>query len=228
VDDLDLPRGARALEVGCGAGLTAIELAKRGLRVEATDAVDAMVDLARREATAAQVADLVHVALADAHDLAFADESFDLVIAMGVMPWLESPSIALAEVARVLKPGGVLIVNCDNAARLTHLLDPVWNRHLAALRARIARVLPSSWIPPTVVRITQHSIPTFDEMVTRAGLEKEMGKSFGFGPFTLFGHPVVPQRFEVSLHRTLQRAADHGSVVFRTRGAQYIVRARKP
>ena len=228
VDELGLPVGATALDVGCGAGLTAIELAERALRVEATDAVEAMVDLARRQAAAAGLSDVVHVTQADAHELAFDAGTFDLVTAMGVIPWLRSPSLALAEMQRVLKPGGVLLVNCDNAARLDHLLDPAWNRQLATARRCVATLVPGSWLPAPGAPVDQHSIHEFDRMLETAGLRKEKGKTFGFGPFTLFDRPMVPRRLEVRLHRRLQRAADRGSHLFGSRGAQYIVAARKP
>ena len=228
VDDLDLPAGATALEVGCGAGLTAVELAARGLRVEATDAVEAMVDIARSEAAAAGVADAVRVTQADAHMLAFGDRRFDLVLAMGVIPWLESPATALREMARVLKPAGVLLVNCDNAARLDYSLDPLWNRRLARLRQFAARVLPGSLHPVRAPRVRRHSITEFDSLLVGAGLRKLDAKTFGFGPFTVLGRPALPQALAVRLHRRLQRRADHGSRLLASRGAQYIVAARKP
>jgi ubiquinone/menaquinone biosynthesis C-methylase UbiE len=227
VDELGMAAGTSALEVGCGAGLTAIELAQRGMRVEATDAVEAMVDLAQRQALAEGVADRMHVTQADAHALAFRDLSFDLVIAMGVIPWLPAPATAVAEMARVLKPGGVLLVNCDNAARLDHLLDPAWNHQLARLRRRVARMVPRSWLPPAGAPVDQHSIAEFDAMLDAVGLRKEKGKTFGFGPFTLLDRAVVPRKLEVPLHRRMQRAADRGSATFGGRGAQYIVAARK-
>jgi 2-polyprenyl-3-methyl-5-hydroxy-6-metoxy-1,4-benzoquinol methylase len=228
VHDLELPAGATALEVGCGAGLTAVELAARGLRVEATDAVEAMVDIARSEAAAAGVADAVRVTQADAHMLDFGDKSFDLVIAMDVIPWLESPATALHEIVRVLKPAGTLFVNCDNAGRLDHSLDPLWNRRLRRLRHVAARVLPGSLHPAPAPRVRQHSIAEFDSLVRSGGLRMLDGKTFGFGPFTFLGRPVVPQALAVRLHRRLQRRADRGSSWLASRGAQFIVAARKP
>ena len=47
IDELDLPAAAPALEVGCGAGLLSVALAERGLDLEATDPVQAMLDLAQ-------------------------------------------------------------------------------------------------------------------------------------------------------------------------------------
>ena len=228
VDELALPAGATALEVGCGAGLTAVELAYRGLRVVATDAVQAMVDLARQQAARAGMSHAVRVTQADAHELAFDDSSFDLVLAMGVIPWLASPQTALRQMARVLKPGGVVVVNCDNAARLDHLLDPAWNRGLAGLRKLVAKLVPGSWLPAAALPVGRHSIAEFDSLVSAAGLEKEKGKTFGFGPFTLFDRPLVPQILEVQLHHRLQRRADRGSSFLGRRGAQYLVAARRP
>jgi ubiquinone/menaquinone biosynthesis C-methylase UbiE len=218
---------ATALEVGCGASLTAIELAERGLRVEATDAVRAMVDDAQREVLAAGVADLVRVSQGDARQLKFADESFDLAVAMGVIPWLRAPGTALGEIARVLKPGGVLVVNCDNSGRLDYSIDPLWNPHFAALRRNVAKAVPAAWVTATRARVYQHSIEEFDRMLAGAGLRKERGKTMGFGPFTVFNHAIVPRRIEAGLHRRLQRAADRGSPFFAGRGAQYLVAARK-
>ena len=46
VDALGLPQGARALDLGCGAGLTTVELLRRGLRVDAFDISDNMLEVA--------------------------------------------------------------------------------------------------------------------------------------------------------------------------------------
>src|SRR5438105_4219073 len=50
VDRLSLSSGARVLDVGCGAGTTTVELAKRGLQVEAVDAVPEMLGLTEQAA----------------------------------------------------------------------------------------------------------------------------------------------------------------------------------
>src|SRR6266567_5002159 len=50
VDELALAAGSRVLEIGCGAGFLSVALAQRGLRVQAIDSTEAMVDLACRHA----------------------------------------------------------------------------------------------------------------------------------------------------------------------------------
>src|ERR687884_2363252 len=67
ITDLALPPAARILEVGCGAGLLAVDLARRGDIVEAVDTSPAMVDLAHGHAAAAGVTDRLTVGSGDAH-----------------------------------------------------------------------------------------------------------------------------------------------------------------
>jgi SAM-dependent methyltransferase len=228
MDEVDLTAGSRVLELGCGAGRTAVELARRGLRVCATDAVPEMVELAREHAAAAGVADRVETRQSDAHQLDFGDDAFDAVVAMGVVPWLRSPAIAVREMARVLRPGGPLLVNCDNAARLPHLLDPIWNPHLAPLRRAVGRLVPPSRRPGSGGALARtHWVHEFDALVSAAGLSRQRGKTFGFGPFTFLDRQVVSDQLGTRLHHRLQRAADRGVAGLDQRGAQYIVLARK-
>lgn len=227
VDELGLRPGSAVLEVGCGAGLTAVALAQRGFRVHATDGVPAMVELAREQAAAAGVDDMLEVSLSDAQELGPDDNSFDLVVAIGLIPWLESPLTALREMARVLAPGGTLIVSCDNARRLDHLLDPMWSDRLAGVRTAIGKRLPASWRPRPVPDARYHSIEEFNDLLSAAGFRVEKGRTLGFGPFTFLSRPVLPQRLGVRLHERMQRAADRGAWILRRTGAQYVVVARK-
>jgi ubiquinone/menaquinone biosynthesis C-methylase UbiE len=227
VEELGLPPGSAVLEVGCGAGLTAVGLAQRGLRVHATDGVPEMVELARQQAAAAGVDDRLEVTLSDAQELEAEDNTVDLVLAIGLIPWVESPLTAIREMARVLAPGGTLIVSCDNARRLDHLLDPMWSDRLAGVRTAVGKRLPSSWRPRPVPDAQYHSIQEFNDLLSAAGLRVENGCTFGFGPFTFLSRPVLPQRLGVRLHEGMQRAADRGARILRGTGAQYIVSARK-
>src|SRR5215211_5179628 len=141
VERLGLTSEASVLEIGCGAGVMAVALAGRGLRVHATDTVPSMVELTRQRARDAGVAERLTADLADVQALGFEDAGFDLVIALGVIPWLASPDGAIAEMARVLKPGGTLITSADNAARLNYALDPMFSPRLAPLRSAVKRAL---------------------------------------------------------------------------------------
>ena len=79
------------LEIGPGAGLLTVELARRGYRVTCIDAAARMLDSAHALCVAEGVGDRVEMVLGDVHALPFPDRSFDLVVAVGVVPWLERP-----------------------------------------------------------------------------------------------------------------------------------------
>jgi D-aspartate ligase len=231
VDRLGLPEEAAVLEVGAGAGLTAVALARRGYQVTAVDATTAMAATARRHAAEAAVTSRLRVSLGDAHRLPFASNTFDLVVALGVVPWLHSPEQAAREIERVLAPGGYVVANADNRARLADLLDPLRSPAAAPLRraARSALAATTCWRPAEHGgRATFHRRAEFDRIVAAAGLERVVGSTFGFGPFTLLGRRLLPHPVGVRVNASLQGLADRGMPGLRSAGAQYLVVARKP
>lgn len=115
-DRLGLRPGDRLLDLGCGYGRHAYEAFRRGARVVACDmAVDelrevralfrAMVDAG--EAAPSGMADSV---AGDATQLPYPDDTFDRIIASEVMEHIPDDNAALAELERVLKPGGTLAI----------------------------------------------------------------------------------------------------------------------
>ena len=97
-----------ALDVGCGTGFLALELAARGHRVTGIDFAPAMLAGARDKAAAQGLA--VRFEQGDAEQLPYPDGSFDLVISRHVLWTLPHPEAALDEWLRVLRPGGRLAV----------------------------------------------------------------------------------------------------------------------
>jgi SAM-dependent methyltransferase len=94
--------GTRVLDLGAGTGVLTAQALARGSLVTAVDAAPAMVARLRREHPRAAAM------VMDAHQLAFADASFDLVTACFVMHLLDDPGAAAREARRVLAPGGLL------------------------------------------------------------------------------------------------------------------------
>lgn len=233
IDSLALAPGSEMLEIGCGAGFMAVALARRGFHVHAIDSVEAMVAQARRYAAESGVDELLSVDFGNAYALAFDVASFDLVVAMGVIPWLEQPELAIQEMARVSRPGGRIILTADNRVRLNMLLDPWLNPTLAPLRRRMKHALEWAGFrrqSPDETGVVFHEFHTrrfIDEALANAGLVKGRGMTLGFGPFSLHRRPVVPEPFGIMLHHRLQRLADWNVPGFRSTGAQYIVLARK-
>jgi SAM-dependent methyltransferase len=230
IEELALPAAATVLEVGCGAGLLAVELARRGLDVEATDPVEAMIDLARQTASREGIAGRVRFSLGDVHALGFGDETFQLVVGLGVLPWIDRPEAALAEIARVLAPGGRVIVSINNRAPLHALADPARLPMLAPLRDRLRRALgtlrPGLQPPPS--RPIGFARPAdLAPQLEAVGLRMVRSQAFGFGPFTLLGGEVLPDRIGVELERRLQRRAEKGNSFLDAVAAQYLVLAQR-
>lgn len=106
----DLPPRADVLEVGCGAGFNAETFLDRfgGWHLTATDYDEAMLELARDRL--ARFGVRAHVERADATKLPYADDSFDLMVSLGVWHHVGAWEDALAESARVLRPGARLLL----------------------------------------------------------------------------------------------------------------------
>jgi SAM-dependent methyltransferase len=103
--------GHPVLDVGTGAGATGLAFAARGGRVVALDLTPAMLDTARRQA-AERGLRTFETRLGDAAELPFGDASFDLVTCRVCAHHFGRPRRAVAEMARVLAPGGqVLLVD---------------------------------------------------------------------------------------------------------------------
>jgi SAM-dependent methyltransferase len=102
--------GRRILDAGCGAGPLFAALRDRGAVVTGFDKSTGMLELARR-----RLGDGADLHVADlGSPLPFADGAFDDVIASLVLHYLEDWTAPLAELRRVLKPGGRLIVAVDH------------------------------------------------------------------------------------------------------------------
>ncbi len=105
---LGLVAGKALLDVGCGDGALASELARRGAIVTGLDADPAMIAAAARR-TKIEGTQL-HLVEGQAERLPFNDAAFDLVIAVTVLCFVRDAKQAFIEMARVLKPGGQLVI----------------------------------------------------------------------------------------------------------------------
>src|SRR5712691_6605241 len=230
IDSLALAPGSKVLEIGCGAGFMAVALAERGFHVHAIDSTEAMVELARQHAAESGKAALISLDVGDVYALAFEDGFFDLVIAIGVIPWLERVEWAIQEMARVSRPGGHVILTADNRARLIYLFDPWLNPALKPLRKGVKAALKqpgfSRWFS-NEINSTLHDRRFIDDTLARAELVKTRGTTLGFGPFSFLRRTVLPESLSTALHHGLQRLADRNVPVFRSTGTQYLVLARK-
>jgi SAM-dependent methyltransferase len=156
---LPISPGTRLLDLGCGAGRHAFEAGRRGAEVFALDTDHgelkqvAAIAAAMAEACELQAPASITAAAGDATAMPFRDNSFDIVIAAEVMEHIRADQLALAEIARVLRPGGIVAVTV-----------PAW------LPERICWLLSDDYhnVPGGHIRIfTRHELAA---KLTRAGL----------------------------------------------------------
>jgi SAM-dependent methyltransferase len=113
---LQIAPGDRVLDLGCGGGRHSFEVARRGGRVVAMDTdrgeLDRVIATFAAMAEAGELADgaSARAVLGDASRIPFPDGSFDKVIAAEVLEHLPADQIAMNEITRILRPGGMAAV----------------------------------------------------------------------------------------------------------------------
>ncbi len=193
LDMLNLPVGARVLEIGTGTGLFARAAALRGLNVTAVDVSNVMIDSARKKAKAEGIS-----APQDPHDgycmtgtidfqqkgfLSFDDtpNSFDAVVSSLALHHLPDvwKAEAVARIARALKPGGLFL-----------LVDVVFDCEGGQLDEYLTRTIPESMNSEMKQKLYEHvklEFSTFcwimQAILERAGLQVQKSEKFG-----MFGH----------------------------------------
>ena len=96
--------GDHALDVGCGTGVVAVTAARTGAKVSGLDLTPVLLERARENAAIASVA--VEFRAGDVEALPYADATFDVVLSQFGHMFAPRPDVTIAEMLRVLKPGG--------------------------------------------------------------------------------------------------------------------------
>jgi ubiquinone/menaquinone biosynthesis C-methylase UbiE len=129
----------RVLDAGCGYCYHTLRLARSGALITAVDFSNVALTAARQTIAHAGKADKVELKQADLTALPFADNSFEFVISWGVIMHVPEMEKALTELARVLKPGGILVL-CENNLRSLDVIirEPI----VDAIKRLIGRSTP--------------------------------------------------------------------------------------
>ncbi len=101
--------GGRILEVGVGTGLSLPGYAAT-TSIVGVDISERMLDVARRRVKKLRLENVESLEIGDAEDLRFADNSFDVAVAQYVVTACPNPEVALSELARVVRPGGEVVI----------------------------------------------------------------------------------------------------------------------
>jgi len=222
VDKMSLPKTARILEIGCGAGVMTIALARRGFEVDAIDHSSAMIELTKKHAKENGLENRIHAAIEDVHELTFYDQYFDLIIAMGVAGWLHDLKKALLEIRRVLKPGGYVILNSTHGhAVLNPLSIPLLEFFFRARERWAVRHNKANAPIPHFYLANE-----FNRCLSEINFKIVEYRIVGFGPF-IIKHKLFSDHLEKKIQQKLQRLADAKLPIIRTAGTQNIVLAKK-
>ena len=137
------------LDVGSGDGAAACALAPYCKSLTCIDTSARMIDAARERLHKLKQ---VTAQVADVHELPFASGSFDAVLMFHTLTYAENPPRALAECARVLRPGGRLVVLCLDEHRQHEVTAPYGERHPGFTPAKVRELLAATGL---VVRTSE-------------------------------------------------------------------------
>ena len=191
-------RGRQVLDIGCGPGILEPYLLDRSCRVMALDLSARMVEKARLELASHPGRENVAYCVASADSLPFGNAVFDAVACIGVVSYWPELTRGLGEIARVLRPGGTLILQASNRLAPREWEDRLLRKPYHWLRSRITgrdsrdADFPLRTYPPWVV----------EKHLTVAGLRPLERRHYDFQlPLLATLSPSAAERVAESLLR---------------------------
>lgn len=135
----DVRAGQIAADLGAGTGFITEALAARGVRVIAVDQSKTMLEQMRRNLAAKFPGARVEYRLGDADTLPIADSAVDYAFANMFLHHVETPANAIREMARILKPGGALVVTDLDEHNFEFLRTEQYDRWMGFKREDVRR-----------------------------------------------------------------------------------------
>ena len=199
--------GVKLLEVGCGRATSSIYQAKKlDIKVTPTDYSEAALAVANKNIKKYGVS--AEPQLADIYALPFSDNSFDVVISLGVMEHIAKAEVAYQEMFRVLKPGGIVIsMNVPEHENIQQIVIPI-NKMLAFLEKVISGGVSKPWLDRSsqsktanVYRADGYAVEFMDHL-RKSGFVNVTGEEVN--PFPTFSPlPKSIDRLVVKIYQTI-------------------------
>lgn len=165
----------KLLEVGCGIGVDSVQLGKCGFDVTAVDLTENALAVARENAARAGVT--IDFRLGNAEGLDFPDETFDAVYSFGVLHHTPDIEAAVAEVHRVLKPGGTAYV-------MLYARDSVVNAVHKTFRLPYESPRDRKDHCPVVYTYSRSGVKALFGAFSSIDVHTDYPFTYGFGPLT--------------------------------------------
>ncbi len=183
--------GPMVLDVGCGSGRIAMELAGRNAIVFGTDISERMIRYAKR--TADTSASPVRYTRGSATSLPYRNSTFDVVVSASVVEWIDQDQQAILEMARVLKPGGKILISVPNRKSFFRLLEK-WQfkskllcRHFVSVKLGYLEHQKHQYTVTTISKMLHRASFAVDRVAYYAGPASTIGFIRRLNRFPSFG-----------------------------------------
>lgn len=224
------PSDGKILDIGCGPGLLAMDLATKGYEGFGIDVAENMLTLARDRMREQKIPQTWTFQTGDAENLKFESGSMGCVVASGIIEYMPNDEKMLAEVARVLKPGGVLIINVTNLFGYSTFFADFFDRvkilpGVLPVASALKKITTGSKFGATVLKFRprKHFIPSFREKLSQHGFSFVEDKYIGFSVF-----PAPLSTIFSRITGKIDNSLDFlDGLPLRYMGACYLVCARK-
>ncbi|MFB0526482.1 MAG: methyltransferase domain-containing protein, partial [bacterium] len=227
LDNLNLPKNSKILDVGCGVGVMAKEIADRGYEIAGIDYSYNMVKKAK-DICSVNTNSSINFLRGDIESLPFKDSIFNVVLCLGVISYVKSEHKALHEMSRILKPGGTMILSILNKLSITKCIDisVVVKRKLEKMVGNeIVSLKKRSRIKKNRITLTSYFIPVLRNSLKAAGFKELDCIAVQYGPVTFFGRKIFPERVNINITTFLEKLSS--IPVIRSVGNMYLLRLRK-
>lgn len=208
-----LHKSIRMLDVGCGTGEVVGYAARNGHEAVGIDLSYAMLLEARKKCGKINC----HFLRGDIEQLSFQSDTFDVISCLGVLQYLVRDQQGVAELCRVAKNGGVIIYSLPNLLRLGSFFDPYY---ILIRGFHFLRYLVRKKSNEHGKRLTTEEMATnknfcnrrylygqLDKLFLKEGCKRVSIQGIGYGPFTLFKIPVLPEALMLRISNFLESAA---------------------
>ena len=199
-----VPKDRPVVDPGCGAGPVLAALRAAGWPCTGLDGAPDMLAQARGSLAAAGLSS-EELHLGDCRATPFEANRFDAVLCLGVISYVEDYQPLLAEIQRVLRPGGLAVVSCRNAANPV-VSDP-WRLATGLARRLLRRIRPEPFTPG---RFLDRSVVRVQ--LKQAGLVVEREIGIGFGPPRWAGRPLLGDAAAIRLSDAIGRLASRAGL----------------